>query len=51
MPALLRARPGPNEHPIFLRERGPEVAMDLLASFGAEPSLAGAPAQHGSALT
>ena len=51
VPALLRARPGPNEHPIFLRERGPEVAMQLLASFGAEPSLAGAPSQNSSALT
>ena len=51
VPALLRARPGPNEHPIFLRERGPEVGRDLLASFGADPSLAGAQAQPSSALT
>jgi hypothetical protein len=37
VPALLRARPGPNEHPIFLRERGPGVAVELLTSFGVSP--------------
>jgi hypothetical protein len=47
--ALLRARPGPNEHPLFLRERGPDVAPELLSVFGtrsiggaAEPATAGA---------
>ncbi len=34
VPALLRARPGPNEHPIFLRERGPSVPAELLAQIG-----------------
>jgi Putative rhamnosyl transferase len=36
VPALIRARPGPNEHPIFLRERGPTVSADLLEQIGVE---------------
>jgi len=34
--ALLRARPGPNEHPSLLRQRGPQVPSELLAAFGVE---------------
>ncbi len=49
VPALLRARPGPNEHPIFLRERGPSVPPELLAQIGVELTPGGAPAEGFSA--
>ncbi len=34
--AVLRSRPGPNEHPIFLRQRGPAVGTQLLRQFGVQ---------------
>jgi hypothetical protein len=40
VPAVLRSRPGPNEHPIFLRERGPVVEPQLLEAFGVDPACA-----------
>jgi hypothetical protein len=38
--ALMHARPGPNEHPCVLRERGPLIAPQLLTAFGADLLLA-----------
>ena len=49
VPARLRARPGPNEHPIFLRERGPNVPAELLAQIGVELTPGGVAAEGFSA--
>lgn len=37
VPALLRARPGPNQHPLFMHLHGPDVAPELVSVFGAGP--------------